>query len=93
MLELWIDGRKCDIEHLPTLPIDFELSRLRRVDGYRTGRTIELELPSTPCNDAIFGSSRDLYATTRFNSQHHKAEIWRNGVMLFANNLGREDTA
>ena len=83
MLELWIDGRKCDIEHLPTLPIDFELSRLRRVDGYRTGRTIELELPSTPCNDAIFGSSRDLYATTRFNSQHHKAEIWRNGVMLF----------
>ena len=83
MVELWIDDQRCDIEKIPTLPIEFESERLTKVEGYRTGRTIVLELPATPRNDAIFGSSRDLYATSRFNTDHHRATLKCNNIVIF----------
>ena len=83
MVELWIDDQRCDIEKIPTLPIGFDSERLTKVDGYRTGRTIELTLPTTPRNDAILGASRDLYATSRFNTAHHRATLKRQGITLF----------
>ena len=83
MVALWIDGKRCDIDQPITLPIGFEVADLTRVEGARSGRTIELELPTTPNNDSLFGASRDLYATTRFNMEHHTARVEKEGVHIF----------
>lgn len=84
MVALWIDGRKCDIDKLPVIPIGFDIANLSRAEGERSGRTIEIELPATPNNDTLFGASRDLYATARFNMEHHAARIERDGVQIFS---------
>ena len=83
MIELWIDDQMCDIEKLPAIPINYDIVRLADVEGARSGRTIELELPVTSRNEAMFAPSRDIYATSRFNNQHHRAVVKRNGVVVF----------
>lgn len=83
MIELWIDDKRCDVEKLPDIPIDFDIEKLTKVEGERSGRTIELELPATPANNLVLGSSRDLYAVARFNTEHHTAELKRGGVEIF----------
>ena len=83
MIELWIDDKRCDVEKLPAIPIDFDIENLTKVEGERSGRTIELELPATPANNLILGPSRDLYAAARFNMEHHTAKLKRDGVEIF----------
>ena len=83
MLELWIDSARCDIGTLPTLPIGFDIDNLTKVDADRTGRSIELELPAIPRNNALFGASQDLYATSRFNAEHHTAIVKKEGIEIF----------
>ena len=83
MIELWIDDKRCDVEKLPDIPIDFDIEKLTKVEGERSGRTIELELPATPANNLVLGPSRDLYAVARFNTEHHTAELKRGGVEIF----------
>lgn len=84
MLELWIDKERCDISSIPKIPIGFDIEKLSKADGYRTGRSIEIELPATPLNNAIFGASRDIYATSRFNTKHHTAILKKDGVEIFS---------
>lgn len=83
MIGLWIDGQRCDIDHLPTIPIGFDATNLTKVEGAREGRTIELVIPSTPANDIVFGASCDLCSTKRFNMEHHTARIEREGIEIF----------
>ena len=83
MIELLIDGQSCDLGKLPTIPVDFDIEKLTKVEGERNGRVVEFVLPSTPKNDAIFGPSRDIYATERFNTEHHVAVVKREGVVVF----------
>lgn len=87
MVELFIDGCLCDLGAVPTLPIGFDAERLTDAEGGRQGRTIEFEIPSTPKNDALLGSSKDLYATSRFNGEHHSAAIVCDGLTLFEGTL------
>ena len=84
MVTLWIDEHRCDIDQLPTIPIGFDIANLTKVEGKRSGRDIELVLPSTPSNNAVFGTACDLYATTRFNMEHHTARIEKEGVEIFS---------
>ena len=84
MMTLWIDNKHCDIAAIPTLPLNFELTSLTKVEGARSGRTIELVLPATPANNAIFGSSRDIFASKRFNMEHHTARIEKDGMEIFS---------
>ena len=60
MMELWIDGALCDLDKEPTIPITFNIEQLADVEGARSGRNIEFELPPTPRNNAIFASSKDV---------------------------------
>ncbi len=83
MITLRIDGCNCDLDKAPAIPLDFDIERLKDIEGEREGRSIEFELPATPANDQLFGSSRDIYATARFNSEHHTAIVERDGVKIF----------
>ena len=83
MMELFIDGQRCDIEKIPAIPIGFDAQKLSSVEGERVGRTIEIELPVTPKNEQLFRFAQDLYATSRFNSEHHIATVKRNDVVVF----------
>ena len=84
MVAMWIDEQRCDIDQLPTIPVGFEVANLTKAEGGRSGRVIELELPSTPNNNHIFGASCDLYTTDRFNLEHHTARIEKEGVDIFS---------
>lgn len=84
MITLYIDNSRCDLDNFPAIPIDFDAEHLKDVEGARSGRTIEVELPATPANDRLFGSSRDIYATARFNAEHHTAKVMKEGVEIFA---------
>ncbi len=83
MIEVWIDDQRCDVDKLPTIPIDFSLDKLTKAEGCRSGRVIEFDLPATPSNEVLFASSHDIYAATRFNAQHHTAVVKRDGVEIF----------
>ena len=87
MITLWIDEKMGDIDHLPTIPIDFDAANLTNVEGARNGRSIELSLPATPRNNSIFGASCDLHATKRFNMEHHTARIEKEGITIFDGTL------
>lgn len=84
MIELFIDDVQCDIEVLPIIPIGFDAENLTKVEGARTGRSIELTLPATPCNNALLGEANDLYSARRFNLEHHTARIEKDGVVIFS---------
>ena len=84
MIALYIDEKQCDIGALPTIPIGFDVANLTKVEGARQGRSIELTLPATPQNNALFGAANDLYATRRFNLDHHSARIEKDGVVIFS---------
>ena len=58
MMTLRIDGQRCDIGQAPTIPIGFDAEALTKVEGAREGRAIELTLPATPLNNALFGCSQ-----------------------------------
>ena len=93
MVELWIDEQRCDIDQIPTLPIDFDITRLTKVEGEREGRTLELQLPSTPANNKIFEASHNLNSEDRFNMNHHAARIKKEGVNIFDGTAYLLDTA
>ena len=82
MIELKIDGKPCDLGDAPVIPIGFNIERLSDIESGE-GQQLELALPSTPRNDLLFGSSRDLYAKHRFNEVHHTASIVKQGLTLF----------
>ena len=92
MVELWIDEQRCDIGELPTLPIDFDIANLTKVEGAREGRTLELKLPPTPANSALFDSSHDLNGSVRFNLEHHTARLEKDGVKIFEGTVYLLDT-
>ena len=83
MVELWIDNQRCDIGELPALPIDFDIARLTKVEGAREGRTVELTLPATPANNALFDSSLHIDGSARFNLEHHTAHLEKDGIRIF----------
>ena len=83
MVELWIDNQRCDIDRLPTLPIDFDIARLTNVEGEREGRSVEILLPATLANNTLFGSSQELNSPARFNMEHHAAHIKKDGISIF----------
>ena len=33
MMELWIDDRRCDLDSNPSIPIDFDIARMKDVEG------------------------------------------------------------
>lgn len=83
MVELWIDKQRCDIDQIPTIPIDFDIANLTKAEGAREGREIEITLPPTPANNALFGADGDLNASQRFNMEHHSACLVKDDVAIF----------
>ena len=83
MIELWIDNRRCDIDKMPAIPINFDIANITKAEGAREGREIEIVLHATPANNAIFGASHDICASKRFNMEHHTAIIKKDYVTIF----------
>lgn len=85
MVEVIIDSQRCDLWEGYTLPEDIfkvDVSGVREVSLQRSGRSVLLELPSTPQNDALMDYAQDVYAAQDFNSRLHTARIRYDGVTL-----------
>lgn len=82
MVRFYIDGEECDLGSTPTIPIDFSIERLCDPNSARSGRRLEFDLPSTPTNDRLLGSSRDIFSARRFNKSYHYGHFECDGVRL-----------
>ena len=62
MVEILIDGARCDLEAGYTLPKNIytlDGEALRKASKQQSGRNVKLRLPSTPCNDTIMLHATD----------------------------------
>ncbi|MBR5333570.1 MAG: hypothetical protein IKV33_02415 [Alistipes sp.] len=85
MVEITIDGKRCDLWEGYALPRDifkFDVATMADIQQQRSGRSVELHLPSSPANDAIFGYASDPCCGERFNASHHEAAVVVDGVEL-----------
>lgn len=85
MVEILIDGLRCDLEADYTLPkniFTFDGETLGKVSKQQSGRSVELRLPSTPCNDTIMLHATDPYAGERFNDSYHEGVVVADRVEL-----------
>lgn len=83
MVRLYVDDRRCDLASAVAIPLGFDAADLLDAAACRRGRTLTLRLPSTPANDAVFGSALDPYAAERFNASHHEARLEAGAAVLF----------
>lgn len=85
MVEILIDGESCDLWEGYTLPkqiFQLDISATEDVERQRTGRSVELLLPSTPTNDALMCYATDPCCAERFNGSAHEAVVKCGGVEL-----------
>lgn len=62
----------------------YDASLMTGIDGWRSGRTMRIDLPVTPRNDAILRFARDPHAAERFHDAPHRAEVLAQGAVLLA---------
>ncbi len=85
MVEIRIDGQKCDLEvgYVPDKrAFAFDGEAVADIDKQRAGHTHSLRLPLSPTNDRIMGYAADPTAAEQFNSSYHKGEVVVDGVVL-----------
>lgn len=85
MVEIFIDGQRCDLERDYTLPksiFTYDGTRLGKASELQSGRSVQLRLPSTPCNDRVMLHATDPCAGNRFNDEHHEAVVVVDGGEL-----------
>jgi len=83
-VELTIDGRACDLGAARCVVPGYDAARLADPAAAREGRSLRIELPATPRNDAATGFARDPHAFERFNDARHRAAVTAAGATLFA---------
>lgn len=85
MVEVFLDGKRCDLSEGYTLPAEcfkLDLDATADIAAQRTGRELRIELPSSPANDALLLMVKDPYAAERFNAEEHSAQVWVGGVLM-----------
>ena len=92
MIQLWIDETLCDMGDNPKIPIGFDIARLSSVEGMRSGREIDIELPFSPANNSLFGGSRNIHTAQKFNLAHHTARLEKEGVTIFEGSASLRST-
>ncbi len=85
MVEIFIDGQRCDVEVGYTLPkniFTYDGEALAHPSQLQSGRSVKLRLPSTPTNDKIMRHAIDPCAGERFNDEYHQARVVADGGEL-----------
>ena len=85
MVEIILDGKRCDVWEGEALPHDIfslDTARMADIKKQREGRSVELRIPSSPRNDALMGYAADPCCGERFNAEHHEAVVKVDGVEL-----------
>ena len=85
MVEVLLDGVRCDLWEGYTLPkqiFQLDVAAAAHVEKQRSGRSVELRLPSSAQNDAMVGYAADPCCGERFNAEEHEAVVKVDGVEL-----------
>lgn len=85
MVKIFVDGVLCDLEAgymLPKNIFTLDGGAFAKASQQQSGRSVELRLPSTPCNDKIMLHATDPCAGVRFNDNYHEAVVMVDGVEL-----------
>lgn len=85
MVTISIDGTRCDVWEGYTLPKDIftlDITSTADIERQRTGRSVELVIPSTPLNDRLMCYAIDPCCAERFNASAHEAAVSVGGVEM-----------
>lgn len=82
-MELKIDNRICDTGRAECPVWSWEAEALRSPQMLREGWSVELTLPSSRTNDAVFLHAASPHGAERFNRALHSAELSVDGAVLF----------
>lgn len=85
MVEIYIDGVRCDLWEDYTLPkqiFKIDMAEAADVERQRSGHEVELRIPSSAQNDKVMCYAADPCCGERFNASHHEAEVKVDGVEL-----------
>lgn len=86
-MELIIDNRSCDIDEKQAVSINYDAGELSDIESGREGVRLQLQLPSTPTNDQIFGFAADPYTGNRFNDTAHRGTLKCDGATLLSGDV------
>ena len=86
-MELRIDSKACDLGEGKLAIPAYDAATLADVQACRTGRTLRLELPATPRNDAVMEFAREALSAGRFDAAEHRAVLSYGGAELFAGSV------
>ena len=84
MVEIYIDGERCDVAvgyKLPKNIFTYDGGAMAKASQLQSGRRVELRLPSTPRNDVIMCHAGDPTAEP-FNEREHEAVVAVDGGEL-----------
>lgn len=85
MIAVRIDSVACDLRRgdaLPVLGKMYDLDAAADPESARTGRSVDVRIPSTPLNDALAGYAFDPCCAERFNASYHEGVIEADGEVL-----------
>ncbi len=85
MVEIFVDGARCDLKAGYTLPkniFTLDGESFAKASQQQSGRSVTLSLPSTPHNDRIMLHATDPCAGERFNDEYHEAVVMADGAEL-----------
>lgn len=83
-MRITIDGRNCDIETLPSIPIGYCADSLSKELKLSTAKKMRVTLPPTKTNRLMLGHPENLNAITRFNELPHIAKVMQGYTTLFS---------
>lgn len=84
MVALYIDGVDCPlVAERVTFPL-FSTKKLRSIEAWRSGESVELEVLATPQMDHLFGFANEANHTEEFNTSYHLGEVRVDGVFVLS---------
>ena len=85
MVEIYVDGVRCDLREGYTLPkqiFKIDMAATADVERQRSGHEVVLQLPSSSLNDKLMCYAADPCCGERFNASVHEAVVKVDGVEL-----------
>ncbi len=85
MITVRIDSVACDLRRgdaEPVLGKMYDLDAAADPESARTGRSVDVRIPSTPLNDTLAGYAFDPCCAERFNAAYHEGVIEADGTEL-----------
>ena len=83
MIRVIIDGIECDFVEPKGFKMSYNGEMMTNLELGRAARCIEVLMPASQCNSAVFGTATEMHSPAKFNHTWHPMRIEQDGITLF----------